>query len=106
MKMKWLLAFALAGLSIASAKTYHVTISDPSVVAGVQLKPGNYKLNLEGSKVLFIGNREKLAAEANATKETSPKKFEYTSVDFKVTGGKYRIESISLGGTRTKLDFN
>lgn len=106
MKTKWLLAFALAGLSIASAKTYSINIDQPYVVAGVQLKPGDYRLNLEGSKAVFTRGGKKTAAEAKVTVENSPKKFNYTSIASKLAGGQNQIESISLGGTRMKLDFN
>ena len=106
MKMQWLLVCVLAGVSIASAKTYKITIFDPSVVAGVQLKPGDYRLNVDGSKAVFIDDREKTVAEATVTVENSTKKVPATSVVTKQVGGKNQIESISLGGTTIKLEFN
>jgi hypothetical protein len=107
MKVKWLLvAFALVGLSIASAKTYSITIGQTSVVAGTKLKPGNYKLKIEGSKAVFLDNRNETAAEAKATVENAPKKFDVTSVYSKRVGGETEIDSITLGGTHMKVDFN
>lgn len=105
MRKTWLLALVVAGFSVASAKTYSINIAQPSTVAGVKLKAGDYKLNVEGSKATFFRGREKTAAEANVTIENSPKKFDYTAVYLNQAGGKNQIEGIALGGTHMKLDF-
>jgi hypothetical protein len=106
MKTKLLFVFLLAGLAITSAKTYKVTIFDPSLVAGVQLKPGDYRVDVNGSKAVFIDDREKTVAEAKVTVENSTKKFGSTAVETKQVGGNKQIEYISLGGTHMKLAFN
>ena len=43
---KLVVTFALLGLSIASAKSYSITLSNPAVAGNLQLKPGDYKVKL------------------------------------------------------------
>ncbi len=102
---KWMLVFALAGLSVAGTKTYSVTFSDPVTLGGTQLKPGDYRLRLEGSHVTFT-KRGKVAAQADAKIETAKRKLPYTEVEMKNANGKQQLEGIWLGGTDMKLQFN
>jgi hypothetical protein len=106
MTKKWLLTFALAGLSVASAKTYTITVYEPLVVAGTQLKPGQYKLSLENSKAIFTNDRHKTVAEAKVTVQNSAKKIDTTAIESKLVGQQNQLEGIALGGTRMKLEFN
>jgi hypothetical protein len=50
MLKRFVLAFAILGLAVASAENYRVTLSQPSKVEGKQLKAGEYRLSLENSK--------------------------------------------------------
>jgi len=103
---RWLIALALAGVSIASAKTYSVTVSEPYFVGGHTLKPGDYRLELKGSKALFLNDRDKTAAQATVKVENERHKYENTSILSKRVGDQQRIENIELAGTRMKLEFN
>ena len=47
---KLVLAFVIISVSIASAKTYNLTLYQPSVVAGTELKPGDYKIDVQDNK--------------------------------------------------------
>lgn len=47
-----LLVVTLA-LPIACATRYRITLFQPSVVAGTELKPGEYRLELDGTKVVL-----------------------------------------------------
>ena len=51
MLKRFVLAFAILGLSVASAENYRVTLSQASTVKGKQLKAGDYRLNVENSKL-------------------------------------------------------
>lgn len=106
MNKKLLLAFALAGLSTASAKTYTITLSDPSVVGSTHLKPGDYKLQIEGSKAIFRDSTNHKAAEVNVKVQNFKKKFEQTEIQTKKVDGAQQVEEIRLGGARTALDFD
>ncbi len=103
---RWLIALALAGVSIASAKTYSVTVAEPYVVGTKTLMPGDYRLELQGSQVLFLTDQHKTAAEAAVTVENEHQKYENTAIVSKHVGDQQRIEHIELGGTRMNLQFN
>jgi hypothetical protein len=90
--------------AVANAKSFHVTLFQQSIIGTAELQPGDYKLDLDGSKVV-ISNKGK-SAEAEVKVETSDQKFNSTSVRYQNGDGNYRIQEIRLGGTKTKLIFN
>ena len=98
-----LLAFTLLGASIASAKTYSITLSSPAAIGNSQLKSGEYKLELKGDHVVMKG--DKVADEFPVHVENEARKFENTSVTTTSESGSSRIEEIRLGGTTVKLVF-
>jgi hypothetical protein len=106
MEKKLLIVLALAGASVLSAKSYSVTLDQPSIVGHTQLKPGDYKLKLEGSKVTFVDHENKTAVEVNVKVENNKDKFQHTAVVSRKDGNARKIEDITLGGTRTQLDFD
>ena len=111
MLQKFLAAFAILALVVASAGTvpapgssFRVTLSQPSVVKGTELKAGAYRINIGVEKVTFISGRT--AVDASAKIETGSEKFDTTSVRFTTEGGKAIISEIRIGGTSTRLLFN
>jgi hypothetical protein len=105
MTRKFLLSFAiLAVAALANAKTYSVTLFQPSLIGGSELQPGEYKLDLNESNVVIRSG--KTSAEAQVKVETGDQKYSSTSVRYQNGDGKYRIQEIRLGGTKTKLVFN
>ena|SRR5438067_714608 len=105
MARKLLPIFAILALSaVASAKSFTVTLFQPSIVGGAELQPGDYKLDWNESKVVIRNGKK--SAEAMVTVETGDQKFNSTSVRYQNGDGKYRIQEIRLGGTKTKLVFN
>ena len=99
-----LLAFTLLGASIASAKTYTVTLSSPVAIGDGQLKSGEYKLELRGDNVLVKDG--KMVSQFPVHVENEARKFENTSITTSSQGGSNRIEEIRLGGTTVKLVFS
>jgi thiamine pyrophosphokinase len=102
---KVLIAFATLALAVASAasKTYHVTLSEPATVNGTQLKPGDYKVQVEGDKaILTIG---KTVIEAPAKVETSDRKYDSTQVSIEKVNNRSTINEIRVGGTNTRIIF-
>ena len=99
-----LLAFTLLGASIASAKTYSITLSSPAAIGNSQLKTGEYRLELKGDHVLVKG--DKVAGEFPVQVENEARKFDNTSITTSSEGGSNRIEEIRLGGTTVKLVFS
>ena len=105
MMNKWLVILALAGASVVSAKSYSVTIVDPSTVHNVRLNPGDYRLKLDGSNAVFTdadGNHYT----APVSVQQATKKFDNTEVETEKVAGQDRIEEIRLSGTKMKLEFN
>ena len=101
---KFFLTFAVLALAVASAETYRVTLFQPSVVKGKELKAGEYKLNVADQKVVIVSGKN--TVEVPVTVETSNQKFDSTTVRYSQEGGKNSIAEIRLGGTKTKLVFN
>lgn|SRR5579875_824773 len=100
-----LLLFAALGLSIASAKTYDITLVSASKVGNVELKPGKYSLLvMDNSRVKFTDAKGQ-AIEASAKVSTVDKKFSATQVDVKQVNGTAQVDEIDLGGTKTKILF-
>jgi len=104
MTKKLILVFMTLALAIASADTYSITLFQPSVVSGTELKPGDYKLTVEDGKAIISKGKAKV--EAAVKMETADSKFSSTSVRYSNGDGKYRVQEIRLGGTNTKIVFN
>ncbi|MCS7026712.1 MAG: hypothetical protein NZV14_18085 [Bryobacteraceae bacterium] len=102
---KFVIGFLVLTLAIASAaETYRVTIFQPSMVAGKQLKPGDYKITVEGDKAILSQGR--VAVEAPAKLETVEKKFNNTSVHYTNVDGKMQVQEIRIGNSNKKIVFS
>lgn len=103
MLKKLVLGFMLLALALASAgtvpngHTYTITLAQPTVVNGTQLKPGDYKLSMGTDKITL--SQGKKTVDVPAKFETTEKKFDDTAIRF-VSGS---IAEIRLGGTKTKI---
>lgn len=97
-------AFAFLAAALAwAASSYTVNLPKPAVVAGSQLKPGDYKLEINGSKAIL--KHGKTEVEADVTVETGSTRYAETSACCMSEDGKYRLQEIRVGGTNTKLTF-
>jgi hypothetical protein len=102
---KLILLFAVAGLSVAGAKSYDVTFTVPAMLGSVEVPAGKYQLKLDGSKVTLTNAISGKHVEADATVQEMPSKFGQTIVQSKRDGGKDMVDEIQLGGTKTAIDF-
>ena len=94
--------FAVAGLAVVgAAENYKITLFQDSVVKETTLKPGEYKVTVDGDKVVISQGKQRVEITAKA--ETNASKFDSTSVRYANGDGKYRVKEIRLGGTKTKL---
>jgi hypothetical protein len=99
---KILVLFVALGLAaVASAKSYSITLFEPSIIGGAELKPGDYTLELKDEKVVI--RKGKQLGEAPVKVETADSKYPTTTVRYRNGDGKYRIQEIHLGGTNMKL---
>ncbi len=102
---KLMLSFGTLALAIASAaSSYHFSLFQTSIVGGKELKPGDYKLQLNGDKATIKVGKDTL--EAAVKVENGTEKFSETSVRFGTADGKMTVQEIRLGGTKSKLVFN
>ena len=104
MKRKILFSFAVIGLAVASAKSYTVQLLQPAMIGTVELKPGEYSVEVVNDKAVVRNGR--LHTEAAVKVEANGDKYGGTSVLLNDVGGKMHIREIHLGGTKTRLVFN
>ena len=72
MTRKFLLSFAILAVSaVASAKSFTVTLFQPSIVGGAELAPGDYKLDLNESKVVIHQGKASAEAQRDCRKSVS-----------------------------------
>jgi len=99
---KLILVFTTVALAAASAANkYTVTLFQPSVINGTELKPGEYRVEVDGDKAVF--KQGKKIAEATIRTQDVDKKFASNTVRY-IDGS--RVQEIHLGGTHTKLIFD
>lgn len=97
-----LLLFALA--VAYGATSYHVNLEKPAVLAGTELKAGDYKLEVNGNKAVIKNGKS--TVEADVAVENNKTKFQRTSTCcLSDDGSKYQLQEIRVGGTTMKLTF-
>ncbi len=95
------LLFGTLALATASARSFDVNLYQPSVVAGTELKPGEYKLELNGNKMVLKNGSA--SVESDVTVESVGTKFARSSVRYDQSNGKMELREIRLRGTDMKL---
>jgi hypothetical protein len=108
MKYKSLLmtgALALASLSIASAKTYHITLDEPTAAGTVQLAAGAYKVKVDGANAVFTNEDTGKSISAAVKVENTGKKHDVTAVNTTNATGTLKLQAIELGGSDETLEF-
>ena len=103
MTKRLLLVFAIAGLAVASAKSYSITLPQPAVLGGMQLAPGTYKVDVVDQKAIITNG--KMHGEAPVRVETADNKYNTTTLRFSNGDGKMHLQEIHVGGSKTKLVF-
>ena len=103
---KAIFTFATIAIAVASAaSSYRLTVFEPSVLNGTELKPGEYKIEVKDNTAVI--KRGKDTIEAPVKVESAPSKFASTSVRYSNgNDGKQTVDEIRLGGTNTKLVFS
>jgi uncharacterized membrane protein YvbJ len=96
---------AISSLSLASAKTYEISLSGPTKAGNLTLKPGQYTLKVDGNNATFTFVDTAKQFTTPVKVNTVDKKFEGTRVDANKDNGTDVIKDIELGGTKTKLEF-
>jgi hypothetical protein len=98
-------ALCVSTLSIVSAKSYDIIISTTVKAGTVQLKPGEYRLKVDGGNATFYDVNTDKSFTTPVKVETSDKKFDQTKVDTTKDGDQNKLQDIELGGSNTRLEF-
>jgi len=104
MKRRILFSFALAGLALASARSYTVNLFQPAMVGNTQLKGGEYQVEVVDQKAVFRNG--KIESQTPVKVEDNDVKYGSTTVRFSNGDGKMHVQEIHIGGTKTKLVFS
>ena len=96
-----LILLSTLALSVASAAYHRVTFTDPVWLGQTELKPGDYRVQVEGDKAVIRGNKS--AVEVPVKVETVPTKYYSTAWRTKDVGGKLELMEIRWGGTHDKI---
>jgi hypothetical protein len=95
---------AFAGLALAGTKSYTVTLYEPATIGGTEFKAGSYRVDVGDQKaVIHNGNK---TSEVPVKVEENPSRYNQTTVRLTNENGKYRVDEIHLGGSKTKLVLN
>jgi len=92
---------ALTMGAVGQAATYQVTLYRPTVVAGQELKAGEYKVEVNNDTAVI--SHGKVSVEAKVKTESTEKKFDSTTVKYVKDGEKFKLQEIGIGGSKTKL---
>lgn len=95
---------AAAGM-VASAKSYDIALSSPTVAGNVQLAPGDYHLKVKGNNATFTDQNNDKSYTVPVKVAQQPQKFDVTAVDTQNQSGTNHIQAIELGGSNTKIEF-
>jgi hypothetical protein len=101
MMRKVALFLLVAGLAVAAAHSYTVTLFEKATFGSNELAPGAYKLEVVDQKAIL--HQGKTQCDCPVKVEESATKYDTTSVRLTNKGGKMCIDEIHLGGTKTKL---
>ena len=106
----------LLGVAAAAfaGPVYHVKLSEPSVINGATLKPGDYRVEVNNDTATIREGHQ--VVEAPVKVETGPTKFDNTAVLYhrvdatpgaaqKPREEPMQVESIRIGGTHISLNF-
>ena len=97
------LVTAIAGTAPSIGSSYTVKLLHPSVVKNVELKEGEYHLNLGKETATRVSG--KTSVEVPVKMENVDSKYDRTSVRYDEATGKSVITEIRLGGTKTRIVF-
>ncbi len=103
---KFVLAFAILALAAAfagsvSGISYKITLMQPSVVKGTELKAGEYRLQILNETATITAR--KFTLDVPVKVETNERKYESNAIRYTEQDGKLTISEIRIGGTKTRL---
>lgn len=106
MKAKSLLAagaISLLSVGLAVARTYDIQVLTPTMAGSAELKPGEYKVKIEGSQASFKNVQGDKTVTVPVKVQSGEKKFGATRVETVNQNGMDTIQSIDLGDSNTRV---
>ena len=94
-------AFLILALSVMGAATYDITLYQSAYLGGTELKAGEYRLTVDGEKLVFKNGKD--SVEANVKVENLNEKVRSTALVLDQRGDKLQIVAVMLKGTSTRL---
>lgn len=88
------------------AKTYEISVRSATKVGTVVLKPGDYKVKVEGANAIFSKEDSNTTLTTPSTLETVNDHFAQTILHQVQDGDQPRIVAIELKGTQSLLKFD
>ena len=98
-----IVAFISIGLAAGTVSRYSITIGEPAEIGVRSVKPGEYSVEVEGNKATLKGGGTSIEMPVRVVEGDA--KFSRTAVRYDTAGGKYHLEQIQIGGTKTTLIF-
>jgi hypothetical protein len=104
--VKLLVGIAAISVALAAAggSRFTVTIGEQAEIGAQSVKPGEYRVEVEGNKATL--KSAGTSVETGVRVVEGDAKFPRTAVRYNLVEGKYRLEQIQIGGTKTTLIFS
>ena len=102
--LKQMALLALLTASLASAKTFKFGLPEIARAGNVQLQPGEYRLEVDGSKAVLM-DKDGRPIDVNAKVETADYELSYTAVFLSRADGTTRILGIYLENRKARVVF-
>ena len=96
----------LSSVGLVQAKSHHITLSEPTMAGSTLLPAGNYKVTLEGTNAVLLNVDKDKTYTAPVKVESEARKYDQTAVLTNSANGESRIQSIEIGGSHEKLQFD
>ena len=100
-----LLAFGFLTATARADQSYRFSLSTASKIGNAELRPGDYKLVVDASKVVLTELSTGKSIEVAAKVEDMDQKIAATEVHSNEVDGVSQIREIRIGGSKTKIAF-
>lgn len=101
-----LLTIGVLTPAASADESYKVTLNKSANIGTTEFRAGEYRIVVNGPKVVFTDVRSGKEVELGAKIENVEKKFGTTEVHTKQVDGVSHISEIRFGGSKTKMVFD
>jgi len=96
---------AASTVTLASAKTWNISVDNPAMAGSVMLPAGHYNVKVNGATATFRNQDTNKVYTAPVKVQNAEKKYSETAVESTAKGGTQIIQNIQLGGTTEEIEF-